>query len=164
MIIILLKYMPVCCSPDIEAECEKFISDNIAMWCVEKTFYGDEELLMHEKIWNILNLDKEGRRREHSFVNWCIRIAGHRLDGFGANSAATEHANDENRFRKLAEDIFAYDLTAEQKENPKYHLREGNSITTKQRSFINNILREKLGDARIAYHIFAHSIPSQVGK
>ena len=86
MIIIRLKYMPVCCSPDIEAECEKIISDNIAMWCIEKTFYGDEELLMHEKIWNILNLDKEGRRKEHSFVNWCIRIAGHRLDGFGSNS------------------------------------------------------------------------------
>jgi hypothetical protein len=132
------------------------------MWCIEKTFYGDEELLMHKKIWNILNLDKEGRRRERSFVNWCIRIAGHRLDGFGANSAATEHANDDNRFRRLAEDIFAHDLTAEQTKDPKYHLREGKSITTKQRSFINTILRENLGDARVAYYIFEYGIPTML--
>ena len=99
---------------------------------------------MHKKIWNILNLDKEGRRREHSFVNGCIRIAGHRLDGCGANSAATEHANDENSFRKLAEDIFAHELTAEQTKDPKYHLRDGKSIA-KSRSFINYILRTKLG-------------------
>ena len=114
------------------------------MSCIEKTFYGDEELLMHEKIWNILNLDKEGRRREHSFVNWCIRIAGHCTESAAANSAATEHAMDENRFPKLAEDIVAHDLTAEQTTDPKYHLREGKSITTKQRSFINTILRKNL--------------------
>ena len=69
MIIIRLKYMPVCCSPDIEAECEKIIFDNFAMWSIEKTFYGDEELLTHEAIWDVLNFDKGGRRREHSFVD-----------------------------------------------------------------------------------------------
>ena len=52
--------MPVCCSPDIEAECEKIVYDNIARWSIFKTFYGDEELLTHEKIWDILNFDKEG--------------------------------------------------------------------------------------------------------
>ena len=165
MIIILLNYMLVCCAPDIEAECQE-----IANWSIEKMFYDGEELLMHEKIWNILNFDKEGRCREQSFGKWCIRIAGHRTESVAANSAATEHANDEDPFtehanddvpfQKLAEDIFAHDLTAKQRREPKYRFREGKSITSPQRSFINNILRINLGNPRIAYYISEHGIPT----
>ena len=162
----MLKFMLVCCKPAIQAECQE-----IANWSIEKLFYDDEELLMHEKIWDMLKFDKEGQRKEHHlFDKWCMRIAGHRTESVAANSAATEHANDEDPFtehanddvpfRKLAEDIFAHDLTAKQRREPKYHLREGKSITNPQRSFINNILRKNLGDPRIAYYIFEHGIPT----
>ena len=53
MIIILLKHMLVCCAPDIEAGCQEILYHNIAKWSIEKMFYGDEELLIHEKIWDI---------------------------------------------------------------------------------------------------------------
>ena len=126
--------------------------DNLSQHCQmvhREKLYGDEGLLMHEKIWDILNFDKEGRRREHSCGKWYVRIAGHRTDSVATNSAATEHANDEDPFRKLAEDIFAHDLTAEQTTDPKYYLREGKSLTSPQRSLINLILRKNLGAPRL---------------
>ena len=137
MIILLLKYMPICCSPRLEAGCEEIVFDKITEWSKthrETSYYGNSELLLHKKIWDVLNRDKQGLLKEHSFVDWCRRIAM-----IGAEGAATEHANDDSRFRKLAKDIFAHDLTAEQKEDPTYWLREGRSITTKQRSLINVI-------------------------
>ncbi len=129
MIVILLKYMPVCCSPRLDADCEDMVFDTIADWGkkhTETTCYLNSELLLHKKMWDVLNRDKQGLRKEHSFVDWCRRIA--RID---AEGAATEHANNDNRFQKLAEDILAHDLTAEQKENPIYWICEGKSITTK---------------------------------
>jgi hypothetical protein len=158
MIILLLKYMPVCCSPRLDADCEDIVFDKIAEWSkmVEETScYGNSELLLHKKMWDVLNRDKQGLRKEHSFVDWCRRIAR-----IGAEGAATEHANNDNRFQKLAKDIFAHDLTAEQKKNPIYCIRESKSITTKQRSFVNSILRKNLGDARVAFYILEHGIPT----
>ena len=106
-------------------------------------------------MWDTLNRDKQGLRKEHSFVGWCRRIAK-----IGAEGAATEHANNDNRFQKLLKDILAHDLTAEQKENPIYWICEGKSITTKQRSTVNVILRKTLGDARVASYILEHGIPT----
>ena len=157
MIILLLKYMPVCCSPRLDADCEDIVFDKIAEWSktrTETTCYRNSELLLHKKMWDVLNRDKQGLRKEHCFVDWCRRIAR-----IGAEGAATEHANDESRFRKLAEDIFARDLTAEQKDDPTYWLSESKSITTKQRNLINVIMRKNLGDYRVAYYILEHGIP-----
>ena len=119
--------------------------------------YDHSELLLHKKIWDIVNRDKQGVPKEHSFVDWCRRIALHRTESTATNSAATEH---DDRFRRLVKDIFANDLTPEQKKDPKYKLREGTSITTPQRSFVNNILRKNLGDARIAQYILEHGVPT----
>ena len=157
MIILLLKYMRICCSPHLEAECEEIVFDKSTNWSKthsETSCYGNSELLLHKKMWEVLNRDKQGLRKEHSFVDWCRRIAR-----IGAEGAATEHANDESRFRKLAEDIFARDLTAEQKDDPTYWLSESKSITTKQRNLINVIMRKNLGDYRVAYYILEHGIP-----
>ena len=159
MIIILLRYMLICRerTSHLDAECEEIVFDKIAKcskMLSESSCYGTSELLLHKKIWDVLNRNKQGLRKEHSFVDWCRRIAR-----IGAEGAATEHANDESRFRKLAEDIFARDLTAEQKDDPTYWLSESKSITTKQRNLINVILRKNLGDYRVAYYILEHGIP-----
>ena len=60
----------------------------------------------------------------------------------------------------VVKDIFANDLTPEQKIVSKYKLREGQSITTAQRSLVNVILRKNLGDARIATYILQHGVPT----
>ena len=119
--------------------------------------YDNSELQLHKKIWDVVNHDKQGVPKEHSFVDWCRRIALHRTEGTATNSAATEH-NDS--YKRMVKDIFANDLTPQQKNARKYKLREGASITTEQRSLVNVILRKNLGDARIALFILAHGIPT----
>ena len=119
--------------------------------------YEYSDLQMHKKIWDVVNEDKQGVPKEHSFVDWCRRIALHRTEGTATNSAATEH---DDPYKRMVKDIFANDLTPQQKNVRKYKLREGASITTEQRSLVNVILRKNLGDARIALFIFAHGIPT----
>ena len=147
----------------LETDCEDIedmVFEKISEWAKtprENASYSHSELLLHKKIWDVLNRDKQGVPKEHSFVDWCRRIALHRTESTAANSAATEH---DDRFKKLVKDIFANDLTPEQKKDRKYQLREGTSITTKQRSFVNAILRKNLGDARVALYILEHDIPT----
>ena len=107
--------------------------------------YNHSELQLHKKIWGVVSHDRQGVPKEHSFVDWCRRIALHRTEGTPTNSAATEH-NDP--YKRMVKDI------------SKYKLREGASITARQRSLANVILRKNLGDARIALFILAHGIPT----
>ena len=103
--ILLLKYMPVCCSPLLEADCEDIVFDKMEEWSKkrpEQVFYKHTELLLHNKNWDVVNRDKEGLPKEHGFVDWCRRIARHRTKSTTANSAATEHANNDNPFQKWA--------------------------------------------------------------
>ncbi len=57
---------------------------------------------------------------------------------------ATEHAEGSASFRALTE----------------YKLRKGKTLTIPQRSLINVILRQHLGDAKVASFLFNHDIPS----
>ena len=147
----------------LETDCENIedmLFDKISDWAQklrENASYSYSELQLHKKIWDVVNRDKDGVPKEHSFVDWCRRIALHRTESTAANSAATEL---DDGFKKLVKDIFANDLTPAQKKSRKYKLREGTSITTKQRSFVNAILRTNLGDARVALYIFEHGIPT----
>ena len=109
--------------------------------------YNHSELQLHKKIWDVVNHDRQGVPKEHSFVDWCRRIALHRTEGTATNSAATEH-NDP--YKRLVKDIVANDLTPQQKILSKYKLR----------SLVNVILQQNLGDARIALFILAHGIPT----
>ena len=119
--------------------------------------YDHSELQLHKKIWDVVNHDKQGVPKEHGFVDWCRRIDLHRTKGTATNSAATEH---DDPYKRMVKDIFANDLTQQQKNARKYKLREGASITTEQRSLVNVILRKNLGDPRIALFILAHGIPT----
>ena len=136
------------------------VFDKICEWAKtprEDVPYSNAQLLAHKKIWNVLKFDKQGLPKEHSFVNWCRRIARHRTESAAKNVAATEH---DDRFKKLVKNIFANELTPEQKQDPKYQLREGRSITTIQRSLVTVILRKNLGDHRIAEYILDYDIPT----
>ena len=78
-------------------------------------------------------------------------------------STATEHATEESEqsvyFRSLAEDLFANELTKEQKGNPIYKPQKDKSLTNKQRSWVNMMLRKNLGDAKVGHYILNHGIP-----
>ena len=81
----------------------------------------------------------------------------HRTEGTATNSAATEH---DDPYKRMIKDIFANDLTPQQKNARKYKLREWATITTEQRSLANVILRKNLGDSRIAHFILKYGIPT----
>ena len=122
-----------------------------------KLYYIRSDLLVHKKIWDVLNRDKRGVPKDHNFVDWCRRIAGRRTEGPWSHVAATEH---DDRFKELAKDILAKDLTPDQNADPKFQLRRNTVISSKQRSFVNMMLRKNLGDARVAYYILDHGLPT----
>ena len=151
---------------------EDMIFEKVADWLKNPRVngpYSHSNLKLHNKLWGIVNTNKDGAPKEHDFVNWCRRIAWHRTESIAANNAATEHADiaannaateHADPFRIMVKDIFTNDLTPQQKNFSKYKLREGASITAEQRSLVNGILRKNLGDARIALFILAHGIPT----
>ena len=121
----------------------------------ENASYNISKLEVHDKLWSVMKTNKEGAPKEHSFVDWCRKVALHRNNA--ANNAATEHADP---FRIMVKDIVANNLTPAQRKNPKYKLREGASIPSQLRSLVNVILRKNLGDAKVASYIFKCGIPT----
>ena len=119
--------------------------------------YSHSDLKLHKKLWDVVNSDKDGAPKDHSFVDWCRRIALHHTESIAANNAATEH---DNPYRIMVEDIWANELTPTQKNKPKYKLREHASIPQELRSLVHVILRKNLGDARVASYILEHGIPT----
>ena len=143
-----------------DQDIEDMIFEKIVDWMKNPrndASYSHSELKLHKKLWSIVNTNKDGSAKDHDFVYWCRRIAMHRTESIPANSVATEH---DEPFKKLIKDIFANELTSEQKKKPKYKLPEATSITTEQRSFVNVILRKNLGDARVAIYILEHGLPT----
>ena len=123
--------------------------------------YNTHQLLEHKRMWDIVTRDKEGKNKEHFFVDWCRRVASHSAQ---TKSTATEHAAAEAEeiqksacYRSLVEDMFAKELTPKQERDPKYKL--GKSITTQQRSWVTHMLRKNLGDAKVGYYILNYGVP-----
>jgi hypothetical protein len=143
--------------PCFAAHCEDLVFGKIEEWATttndRPSFYHESELLLHKKMWDVITRDVRGVPKEHCFVQWCRRISMHH------HSASTENADCSDRFRRMAEDIFAHDLTPEQKREPKYQLREDRSISTKQRSLVNSILRTNMGDSKVAMYILDRGVP-----
>ena len=116
-------------------------------------------------MWDILTRDKSGRPKEHTFTDWCRRVASHAkktstaTEHAAAESSATEHAELSASFQSLAQDMLTNDLTEDQKKDTVYKLRKVNALTTKQRSWINMMLRKNLGDVKVCHFIFNHGVP-----
>ena len=110
-------------------------------------------------MWDVITRDKSGVPKEHRYADLCKRIALHSDGSTAASSAATEHAKHEGPFRRFAEDILTNELTQEQMDNPEYWLRTDRTITKKQRSLINTLVRKNLRDGRVLYYIFEHGVP-----
>jgi len=108
--------------PRVAAQCEDVVFDKIADWAATSSdrpsFYNESELLLHKKMWDVINRDVRGVPKEHFFVQWCRRISMHRTNGDATNSASIENADNGNRFRRMAED-FCSRPDAKTKERPK---------------------------------------------
>ena len=143
-----------------EDKCTEIVAKKIHQWSKcrwrRATFYREPELLVHKKMFDVMTRDKEGHKRDElTFVDWCRRIDKH---SFSFAGTATERA--EAGFTSLARDILSRELTPEQKKDSKYQFREGRSVSNKQRSLINVILRKNLGDSRVSDYIMQHGVPS----
>ena len=113
--------------------------------------------------------DSRQRRhtQRHSFAAWCKRIAlicdAHNSaaaqTSAAASGAATEHAKQDTRFRKVAEQVVEQEFTSQQKQEPDYQIISDKSIASPLRSTIGGILRKNLGDVRVMDYIFDHHIP-----
>ena len=124
----------------LEDACEELVSEKIEEWARcsirSQKHYDEQELLLHKKMFDIMTRNKEGlKREENMFIEWCRRVHVH---SHVNASTATEH--DEVGFKALARDILSNELTPQQKQDPKYKIREDESVTNAQRSTINSIL------------------------
>ena len=153
-------------------EIEDMIFEKLLDWLEnprEDASYGNSELEVHDKLWSVMKTDKDGAPKEHSFVDWCRKIALHRKEFIATKNAATEHADiaannaateHAGPFRTLVKDIWANELTPSQRKKSKYKLYECSSISTGLRSVVNAILRKNLGDSRVAAYILEHGVPT----
>ena len=161
-----------------EDDCDDIVSEKIAEVVEQRQgrhFYGEQQLLLHKRMWDILTHNKANQPREQSFSEWCRRVAMHsqttssatghaetasfrasaRADSTATVNAEIVHAS----FRALAEDILTNDLTREQVLSASYKLQQRKAITPRQLSIVKAILRKNLGDFRVAYFIFTHGVP-----
>jgi len=144
-----------------DEDCGNIVFDTIAsVTFFEQTFYDVPALLLHKQMWDIMSRNKEGLAKENMFIEWCRRVQKHTE----APSTAVPSTDTEHVFKSLALDLLSNDLTPEQRRNPAYKVIKDKktgaiSVTTKQRSWINVILRKNLGHARVAYYIFNHGVP-----
>ena len=138
---------------------EDIICEKMVEWSYGKStnaFYNEPALLLHKRMWDIMRRDKEGLAKERTFTHWCRRVHEH--------TKAASTASGSTAYESLAVDLLANDLTPEQRHDAtykkRYHTETGGIIiTNKQRSWISNILRKNLGDAKVAYFIFDQGLP-----
>jgi hypothetical protein len=143
-------------------DCIDMVFHAIATWSQrhEGHAYSGPELLLHKRMWDVMTRNKAGLYKAAqqpitalSFAYWCRRVVSCKT------KHGTEHGEGSASFRALAEDILTNDLTERQMRDPKYKLREGKALTRPQRSLINVILRQHLGDAKVAGFLFNQPIP-----
>ena len=113
--------------------------------------FGEAELLVHKKMYDVLTRDKQGRPKEYQFADWCRRVA--------ACSAATEHATHDTFYKRLAENIYTHVLTPQQKKDPNNQIRTDKSVSQPMRGKINAILRTNLGDSKVSFYICQNGLP-----
>jgi len=145
-----------------DEDCENIVFDTIASESFfVQTFYDEPALLLHKQMWDIMSRNKEGLAKENMFIEWCRRVQGHTEAASTASpSTAADHI-----FKSLALDLLSNHLTPEQRFDAKYKIIKDKKtgeiqVTTKQRSWINTILRKNLGDSKVAYFIFNHGVPA----
>ena len=135
---------------------------------------------MHAKLYDVMTKNKEGESKEFLWLKWarrCVRVreaTTSKLAGGGyaalRRGTASEHAMprtlDETQtstcYQWLGEDMLLNDLLPHQKRNPIYKVRydwqHNINLSSKQRSWIDSMLRRTLGDKKVACFIWTHGL------
>jgi len=104
---------------------------------------------------DIMSCNKEGLPKRNIFIQWCRRVQSH--------NEAVPSSDPVDIFKSLALDLLSNDLKPEQRIDISKIVKDAKTgeihVTTKQRSWINSILRKNLGHARVAFYIFKHGVP-----
>ena len=143
-------------------QCNEIIVDELEDCWTATGYYDEQALLLHKKMWDVMFRNKDGSRKENTFLVWCKKIVVHahsdKFD-FGATRAATEHAGsalEQNCYKSLALDLLTNELWPQQRKEPKFQIRKDRNtgqviVSQPQRCWINHMLRKNLGDSRAAY-------------
>ena len=123
--------------------------------------YDEPALLLHKKMFDVMGRDKQGISKKIEFAEWCRRVHHH-----AQRTSTIINANSriDELIQSLAGDMLSNDLTRKQRENDVYQpcfneVTHQLSVTSKQRSWINAMLRKNLGDAKVAKFIADRGIP-----
>ena len=145
-------------------QCNEIIVDELENFWTETGYYDEPALLVHKKMWDVMVRNKDGSRKENTFLVWCKKMVVHahsdKFD-FGATRAATEHAGsalEQNSYKSLALDLLTNEVWPQQRKDPKFQIRKDRNtgqviLSQEQRSWINTMLRKNLGDNKAAYFI-----------
>ena len=145
--------------------------------------FTEEALMRHKKLFAIISRDKEGIEKNFGdFLLWarrCVVIREQVIRNLNCKkpspatehakkgSTATEHAilNEDQVsecYRRMGESLLQNDLQPHQKSNKKYHLQcneEGRvRLSSFQRSFVDSMLRKKMGSRKVAFFIWTHGL------
>lgn len=119
-------------------------------------FYNEPALLKHKEIVHMLKYDKWGNPRENCFLTWCKRVYAIR-EAHGTTTEHTEASDDQEKqwYKILGEGMRRHELLPRQMNDPTYQIhynREGDVVlSSKQRNWIQNMLRKHLGDKNVAF-------------
>ena len=151
-------------------QCNEIIVDELENFWTETGYYDEPALLVHKKMWDVMVRNKDGSRKENTFLVWCKKIVAHahsdKFD-FLAPRASTEHAEsalEQNAYKSMALDLLTNELWPKQRKEPKFQIRKDRNtgqviLSQEQRSWINTMLRKNLGDNKAAYFILNHGLP-----
>ena len=128
---------------------------------------------------DIMMLHKDGSPKDaHKTLAFMRRVARVREDVRATRATMLQSVSNATEPSELEKDevslcyqrfgriLLTEDLLPHQKQDKKYHLRNkfenDMTLSSFQRSFIDNMLRKSLGDKRVAYRIWQHGMPSIV--
>ena len=142
--------------PGHDEDCRDIVCDTIQSVChFELVFYDQTALLLHKRMLDVMSCNKEGLPKRNIFIQWCRRVQSH--------NEAVPSSDPVDIFKSLALDLLSNDLKPEQRIDISKIVKDEKTgeihVTTKQRSWINSILRKNLGHARVAFYIFKHGVP-----
>jgi len=142
--------------PGHDEDCRDIVCDTIQSVChLELDLYDETALLLHKRMLDVMSCNKEGLPKRNIFIQWCRRVQSH--------NEAVPSSDPVDIFKSLALDLLSNDLKPEQRIDISKIVKDAKTgeihVTTKQRSWINSILRKNLGHARVAFYIFKHGVP-----
>ncbi|MCS5579249.1 MAG: hypothetical protein NZ837_01780 [Gammaproteobacteria bacterium] len=131
-----------------------------------------EAILIVSKVYGIMTKDKLGNAKSFAATLHFMRRCADVRETVMRNKrdTATERVLDADDvsacYRACGQDLLQNDLRPHQLKDRRYQLRWDDSgdatLTPFQLSFVGNILRKRLGDKKLAFHIWQHGLPKLI--